>query len=190
MKTKTENPNIMHDANVKGWETRKEDPNSVTNSSISRKRTKLIKYGDENYHNSHKHRKTFEDNPSIGINLGKKISEHRILNKICVGKNNNSYASLEFEILINLYFDITDFKKIKEDYYTLFNKKLGRTSYDRFLNILDFPINTLHNRRPGKVYTYIKFVKDNKHKIQWYIENYERLEEEYFERKWENKYVK
>ena len=28
----------------------------------------------------------------------------------------------------------------------------------------------------------LSFIEENKHKINWYIENYERLEEEYFEK--------
>jgi hypothetical protein len=28
--------------------------------------------------------------------------------------------------------------------------------------------------------TYLKFVEENKHKMYWYIDNYERLEEEYY----------
>lgn len=50
-----------------------------------------------------------------------------------------------------------------------------------FLKILNFPVNNIRKFKLKQ--NYFQFVEQNKDKIQWYIDNYERLEEEYFERK-------
>jgi len=50
------------------------------------------------------------------------------------------------------------------------------------LKALNFPTNCVSKYSSFKAREiYTNFIEENKHKIDWYIENYERLEEEYFE---------
>jgi hypothetical protein len=103
-------------------------------------------------------------------------------------KNHPCYILLDYAFLINSYFSIISRIEFLQDYNNNHSEILGLQALKKFYKILDFPVNTLHSKQKTKKNIYLDFVKENKHKIQWYIENYERLEEEYYERKWKEKY--
>lgn len=146
---------------------------------------------------------TLKNNPEIIILTVKKILETkknnplntekgmikanitRIENKIFWYKDNPGFIHLNYLQLILLYFNKISINKMLEEYNSS-NKKISIVKLREFLKILNFPVNSIHWKKKREIY--LKFVEENKGKIQWYIENYERLEEEYFERKWKEKY--
>lgn len=156
----------------------------------SRKDTCFNLYGDYNYINIEKSLETKLNNiDQNGLNSFQrqviKSRQTKIDNRSQVGKNNHQYILLDIKFLINCYFNIMPIKHI----INLYNKEhtifIGIASYKKFLKILNFPSNVLIHKNKKEVY--LKFVEENKHKIDWYIENYERLEEEYFEIKFKKR---
>lgn len=123
---------------------------------------------------------TYKNNPDLKINNGKKISESLLKNGSCRGINNPNYIKLNHIFLIKLYFINLDFQDIIFLYYKKFNFQLSRHSLVQFFKILNFPINTSSFISKKKNRIYLKFINDNKYKIQEYINNYEKLEQEYF----------
>ena len=109
----------------------------------------------------------------------KNISKGRQLNDSGRGKKNPHYIKINHEFLITEYFNIISSKELIEKYNENFRVKIGCGCYSKFLKSLNFPINSFRNRKDCKA-IYLKFVEENKNKIDWYIENYERLEEEYY----------
>jgi len=98
------------------------------------------------------------------------------------GRNNPRYIEIKHEFLIMLYFTNIHRDIIMEDYIIKFNEKITIGMYTRFLKALNFPTNCVSKYSSFKAREiYTNFIEENKHKIDWYIENYERLEEEYFE---------
>lgn len=100
--------------------------------------------------------------------------------KTYYGKNTPTYKKIDFIFLIQMYFDIVTVKELLIIYNNTHEISISGGIYDRFLKTLFFPKNVLIHSHPKERGIYLKFVKENKHKINWYIENYERLEEEYF----------
>ena len=99
-----------------------------------------------------------------------------------VGRDSSNYIEINYAFVIELYFKITSTGKIIKEYDKTFNIKLkSGYSIQRIFEVLNFVRNNVHYKEPREIY--LKFVEENKHKIQWYIDNYERLENEYFENK-------
>lgn len=164
METKRKDPSIMKKASDKGQKKKKE------NIEIEIQRVNNFKITWSNKSN-----KEIEE-------WKNSISVKHLETKSSSGKNNSSYVNFDFTFIILLYFNITTFVEMKKLYKIKHNDEIGRTAYNRFLNILNFPFNTTAYNRLNKTEIYLKFVEENKHRIQWYIDNYERLEDEYFEK--------
>lgn len=96
-----------------------------------------------------------------------------------LGKNNYRYKKVNYKLLILNYFNFIPFKKLLS-LHNEENIKIATSTLKRFLDILNFPLNTLQMKLKPQRELYLKFVEENKHKIQWYIDNYERLENEYY----------
>jgi hypothetical protein len=115
-----------------------------------------------------------------------KSKKSRIKNKSQQGTKHPRYVKIEYEFIITNYFNIVGCDDLIKKYNNVFSTPIGNSSYGRFLKILNFPSNVV--RYTDRKIIYLKFVEENKNKIQWYIDNYERLEEEYYENKWKEKY--
>lgn len=163
-----DNPEIKINSTEKLKITFKNDPSIRINAGIRSKQTK-------------------QAHPEICINAGIKISKTKIEKKSAVGRSNSKYKKYDYNFLIKEYFNICNRLQIIQNYnITHKDYKLNLTKLEQFLKIMNFPINNL-------IYQYLKipylnFVEENKHKIQWYIDNYERLEDEYFLKKHYEKY--
>lgn len=97
------------------------------------------------------------------------------------GKNNPRYNIVEYKFLIIKYFEGLHMNEILFHYEKLYNKNIKGRVYNRFLDVLNFPTNCISKYAMKKAREdYKNFIEENKHKIQWYIDNYEKLEEEYF----------
>lgn len=97
------------------------------------------------------------------------------------GKNNPRYNIVEYKFLIIKYFEGLHMNEILFHYEKLYNKNIKGRVYNRFLEVLNFPTNCISKYAMKKAREdYKNFIEENKHKIQWYIDNYEKLEEEYF----------
>lgn len=185
-KTLKDNPEINMKRVQKRLQTEKDNP------EIKKKRI-------ESY------RKTLKDNPDISINKSKKlsnnwdnksekeksdikkeISQSRILNKCCIGNLNYNFIKINSNLLISLYFSNKSKSQIIKIYNSLIKEYINSYVYSRFLTILDFPKTNRNPKETKKIKD--DFIEENKHKIDWYINNYERLEKEYFENKWKEKY--
>lgn len=164
---KTEDERIKHIDNHK--KTLKEDPSIMKNAGINQSITKM-------------------GNPEKRKEVGKKLSKKRIINKIALGDKNPSYKKIDYIFLLNDYFNFWDIKDSIKNYNQNHTVQISIRKYKIFLDILQFPINTSAKNFKEKINLYIKFAEENKDKIQWYINNYERLEEEYYENKHYEKY--
>lgn len=188
MKTKRNNPNIMKDAGKKQSQTKKDNPEI----KIKQKEKEM---------------KTKNDNPNIMIEAGKKgartrkenpeISKHKkeseratkLEKKIAVGRDNSCYKKIDHTALLLMYFNLVAFPELCKIYRDIFTDTyISDVSIGKFLKILNFPTNTISKFHKEKTQIYLKFVEENKEKLQWYIDNYERLEEEYYSKRWEEKY--
>lgn len=129
----------------------------------------------------------FEGRPEEKENFYKSRNVNKIINKKGFGKDHPNFIKLNYKLLIILYFSLFSFNEMRSIYSNIAKtKKVVSLPY--FLKILNFPLNTLASNRKEMKNIYLKFVEENKHKIDWYIENYERLEEEYFDKLWYEKY--
>lgn len=188
METKKNNPEIMKNAGKKQSQTKKDNPEIMKNIKSKIK---------ENWKNkSEKDKQIKGENIKIGLShitederkiIDNKINLTKFKNKIQKGVDHPRYKKLDYEFLIINYFNIISSSNIIEN-YNKNHTNIKKSPYRVFLKIIGFPINYLDFRKPALKEIYLKFVKENKHKIQWYIDNYERLEKEYFEKKCQEKY--
>jgi len=125
-----------------------------------------------------KEMKTKTDDPSIMKRAGEKGRKKRIEDKVNVGKSHARYVELDISFILQYYFDITEINELFELYNKNHDHILRFTPFYRFIRILQIPVNRMKWGKQKEIY--LDFVRENKHKIQWYIDNYERLEEEYF----------
>lgn len=157
---------------------------NVKNSEESKKKASLSlkgkKKSKEHCKNMSKAKKG-EKHPMYGKNHS--LESISLIIKGQSGKNNYQYITLDYKFLIKNYFNIISLNSMRDNYNHIFNLNISHSTFSRFLKILNFPINTLSKNCKKKKEIYLKFVEENKHKINWYIENYERLEEEYNENK-------
>ena len=120
-------------------------------------------------------------NKHHSIETKQKISKKRIEEGTGSGKNNSRYIKIHYKFLLEKYFEITNRKDVIKKYENTFNFKISLGKYSQFLNILNFPVNCISKFTTKIIIeTYLNFVEKNKNKLQWYIDNYERLEKEYF----------
>ena len=164
METKRNNPEIMKQAIIEGQKTKKENPEIMKQSAIRTRETCS--------------RRTEEEKQK----LHNKLSSVRKERGIAKGINNNSYRYLDYEFLIREYFSITSQKLMIQKYKLEIDNTLSDNSFKKFYKILNFPMNTLFKSKKIKMNIYLNFVEENKGRIQWYIENYERLEKEFFDK--------
>lgn len=108
-----------------------------------------------------------------------RIKNHKIERKLFGNMCFNTF-NYEFKFLIDMYFNKKTTPQICDEYYITFKVTLSRYVFKNFLNILDFPIIGT-----GSCFRkeYLSFISENEHKKQWYIDNYKRLEQEYFDKK-------
>jgi hypothetical protein len=187
METKRKDPSIMKKAGKKQSQTKKENPKIVENA-----RQNLIKFYDDNPEllilrgSSIKMAKSI-DRITVAI-AGVKQSKTKRDKKSAVGYKNSRYKKLDINFLLEKYFERNNTKIIIKSYNELHKDSIENSAFKRFLDVLSFPTPSLHTRKPRCVEKYLKFVEENKNKVQGYIENYERLEEEYFNKKHKEKY--
>jgi group I intron endonuclease len=119
----------------------------------------------------------------MGKNLNKKHTLETIIDmkEKRYGKNNVKYKYINYTILINMYFTGISNIQMIDEYNKILQESLTIGALEKFYKILNIPKNVFRYKKPRE--DYLKFVEENKHKIDWYIDNYERLEEEYFENK-------
>jgi hypothetical protein len=150
----------------------------MKNAVIKQKQTKLERYNDENYCNSKKAVNTKKSIPNLLLEAGRKQKETKRKNKTAVGNKNSAYKKLNYKLLIELYFSIISITEMNK----LYASKIGNSyGCEKFYKILNFPKNIIRYKTEYEIY--LSFVEQNKHKIQWYIDNYEKLEKEYFYKK-------
>jgi hypothetical protein len=172
------NPEIVKKAIEKGQKTLKENSEIMKNAVIKQKQTKLERYNDENYCNSKKAVNTKKSIPNLLLEAGRKQKETKRKNKTAVGNKNSAYKKLNYKLLIELYFSIISITEMNK----LYASKIGNSyGCEKFYKILNFPKNIIRYKTEYEIY--LSFVEQNKHKIQWYIDNYEKLEKEYFYKK-------
>lgn len=113
--------------------------------------------------------------------LGRKYSKEKCEkhSELMSGPGNSKYKKLNYKLLIELYFSIISTTEMNKFYADKIGNSYG---INKFYKILNFPINHLYKKTKLKK-EYLFFVEQNKHKIQWYIDNYEKLEKEYFYKK-------
>ena len=143
-----------------------------------------MKKGGKGVNLGRKHSEEYGINVSIRLTGYKQTKEHIENSRIghigkFSGKKSSNYKELYYEYLINRYLNGLLIDELLNSYNIVFNDNLKRKPYQRFLDILDWPLNSLKLKKKA---IYLDFVEENKHKIDWYIENYKRLEEEYFEK--------
>jgi len=107
------------------------------------------------------------------------LSHNQIINQVQVGDKHKGYKKLNYKLLIELYFKPVDIDEMLKVYKDTFDSSAVVNTFNRLFVILGFPRNgwkylKIKNR-------HLKFVEENKHKIDWYIENIEKLEEEWYE---------
>lgn len=112
------------------------------------------------------------------VRIKKQIA--KIESQSVMGVNNPAYTHLDYKLLIDIYFSKISNNHMIIIYNKLMNTNLTNQAFKKFYGILNFPMNTLHTQRPKLKKEYLKFVEENKNKINWFVENYERLEYEYF----------
>jgi hypothetical protein len=166
-KTITDNPNIIINKEINRQNTLKKNPDILRNAINKGMKTKI-------------------NNPEIMKEASKKANKTKIIRKSTMGRKSCKYKKLNVEFLLYHYFNKISFVELKNLYNITYNEF---PNLDKFLALYSFPRNCLSNMCGfKKVNKYLKFVEENKHKIQWYIDNYERLEEEYYDKKWKKKY--
>jgi hypothetical protein len=185
MKTKIDNPEIMKEAGKKASKTKKENPD------IQNKINEGIKKFNKNHPEVRieaikKDQQKKKENPDIMKNAGKNISKRRYENKTEVGNKSYHYVKLHYEFLIIKYFQFFSLRDIYKEYFKEYGENITDNTVDKFFRCLKFPKG--HSRKKDEQQQRISFIEENKYKIQWYIDNYERLEEEYFEKKFEDRY--
>jgi len=97
------------------------------------------------------------------------------------GIDHYKFIKLNYSYLIDLYFEgksVIEMIKIYLDKYSI---KLTNVTIDKFFKCLNFPKGNLKYRKIVEIREI--FIEENKHRIQWYKDNYERLEEEYYKNK-------
>lgn len=161
LETEKNNPEIQIQRTKTFLQTLKNDPSIMKNASIKQKQT-------------------LKNDPNIKINSTKKGTETKIKNNIGVGKSHPLYKKIDHKFLIIEYFKINSSKLIVEIYNQNHQEQLTIQKYNGVLKILNFPTSTIVRNYPKEKQIYLNFIKENKYKIDWYIENYERLEEEYW----------
>lgn len=124
-----------------------------------------------------KTRQKYIDDPSKKERESIKSKKTKRAKKENVGKAHPLYIALDYSLLIDLFFSGMANSKILATYSTSVFPSITNVLLKRFLATLNFPIpmNSSINKEIR-----LKFIEENKHKIQWYKDNYERLEEEYF----------
>lgn len=96
------------------------------------------------------------------------------------GTKNPNYKKLNhIELIIALYFSCMNDKEIITIYNKYYNIQITINIIRRVRKILNFPVNHIYRNKKLKL-QYLNFIEENKDKIQWYIDNYERLEDEYW----------
>jgi hypothetical protein len=134
------------------------------------------------------YKQTLKNDPSINIRRAEKCVKTRIINKTGFGKDHVLYIKLDYKFLLYLYFNKIPFPTMCKLYFDQIDNTITSNAFKKFYTILNFPKNTIAYNRNKETNRYLWFIEENKHKLQWYIDNYERLEEEYFERLYQEKY--
>jgi len=164
-----EDPSIREKWGNSFKETVKNDPTIISNRVIT-------------------YKKTIKENPSIGINKGIKISKTKIEEKTSVGAAHPRYVNYDYSFIIITYFTNCNIKQLIDQYNETHSIKLNYRKYNIILNTLNFPSNSFTKFKEIKEIVYVNFIEDNKDKIQWFIDNFKILEEQYYNKKWEDKY--
>lgn len=175
-KTLQSNPSIKENRIRRYRQTLKNNPKITINKEEKRKKT-LRDNPEIKKKSIEKMKETLKNNPEILIKRGKNISDSKIKNKLTIGAKNPGYKKINYPFIIVNYFNCLSLKQLS----TLYNQNFESVNIltvKKVLKILDFPYNSLHRLKLKEIY--LKFVEENKHKIQWYIDNYERLEEKYY----------
>ena len=122
-----------------------------------------------------------KNNPEREIQRGKNISKTRRINGKSKGKGNSSYKLFDSDILIDLYFLNIPKKEMAKLHNLQSVHSISIGVVGRFICVCGFPKGSSpkHKEQVKKEI----FIEENKHKIQWYKDNYERLEEEYWIKK-------
>jgi hypothetical protein len=131
-------------------------------------------------------KETIKTNPEKRKIGYKKTKSTMISNKTTVGSNNPRYVKLDHICLLESYFNFSTLKNMVDNYYSKTGRVICIATICKFYKILCLPKNTTRYKEPLK--TYLQFINENKHNIQWYIDNYERLEKEYYETEWIYRY--
>jgi len=129
---------------------------------------------------------TKKNNPKKLKDDNRKIGLTRTLRGVAVGTKGPSYKKLDYIFLLFSYFNIITYEDMFKKYLNEVDEFIAYGSFYRFFKILNFPSN--RSKHKNKKEIYLKFVEENKHKINWYLENYKRLEDEYFNKKHYEKY--
>jgi len=194
-KTLRDKPQIMIDAGKKNSQTRRDNPEIGIEAGIKISTTKQNKSQEEKQEVNKKISETLLNMPTerreeITNKLlysytpekrkiaGKKISEIRKKNKISAGRNHPLYKKIDSKLIIQLYF--TNIKNsILIDLYNKDNhEKITFPILRRCLKVLNLPIKQISLTEQELKRN---FIEQNKGKINWYIENYDKLEQIYFE---------
>lgn len=149
-------------------------------------------------------KKTKQDNPSIGIEGGKKLkqywkdhpeqkkainkklSETRIKNRIGFGVNSPYYKNVDYAFIIKCYYEGKSVINIMNEYKIVYKEPISRENITRVFDVCGFIRRVMSNGYFTK--KYLIFISENKNKQQWYIDNYKRLEQEYFDKKFAEKH--
>lgn len=156
-----------------------------SNIRKGKKYTEIFKNPEEWLNNISKKRQG-ESNAMYGkhhsLKTCKQIGSDRKEKGLAKGRNNPKYRKIDYKFLILEYFNICSRTNILINYNNSHKEdKLFLSRYDRFLKILNFPVNaTSKFCNNNAVEIYLKFVEENKDKIDWYIGNYERLEDNFY----------
>lgn len=173
---------ILNTAIKNGLETKKLNPNIMKKAGKKQSKTKSLKSEEEKEIVKKKQSNNWKNKSEQEKKLkNKNISHSKIKTKKGKFNNHYKYKKLDCYFILNLYFTCYTWKQIINEYNLYFNEKIGSSCLSRFFNILNLP-QTSH-RSTQEYIIKNKFIEENKHKIDWYVENYERLENEYFEKK-------
>ena len=180
LKTEKNNPNIRIQAGIK--------IKFVLNSRPKEEVEKTTKQYKQHYiDDPEKKKKESKRCSDTKINTDPLIKEVRkkealitkIEKKLFLGSNNKRYVELDIITIFKLYFNVISFNDMVKEYNNTYATNLSVEPFRRFLKVLNFPKNNLMHKK----YIYLDFIKENEDKIDWYIENYKRLEEEYYNNK-------
>ena len=179
IKTLKENPDIKINSTKKRIKT-EEERGSRKRATEKCKQTKLNDPS-INIEGGKKLSQYWKDHPEEQKSRDKKNSETRINRKIAVGINNNRYIKIDHIFVINSFFIGKGIKDIMNEYDSLNKEMLTCSKIRNIFEILNFPVRVKNHGFYTK--KYLQFISENKDKQQWYIDNYKRLEQEYFDRK-------